>query len=359
MMQKTSTVFYCFIILLTLSVGATKHEEIGIYELNNGHFSVKFTNWGAAIISIFLPDNNGVFSDVVLGYDSVKTYKNDSTYFGSVVGRVANRIGGAQFTLNGTRYKLDANEDGNMLHGGHRGFSDVVWKLIKHKKTGKSPHITFAYHSFDGEEGFPGDLKVMVTYTLVSKFKLSVKMVARPSTKATPVNLAQHTYWNLGGHNSGDILSQKIQIFASHITPTNDQLIPTGKIAPVKGTPYDLLKPTVIKSKIKDLPSGYDINYVLDGEKGKELKTVAIVWDPKSKRSMTLATDAPGVQFYTGNYIKDVKGKRGYVYQAHAGLCLETQGFPDAVNHPNFPSQIVNPGQTYNHHMLFTFSVDN
>lgn len=199
----------------------------------------------------------------------------------------------------------------------------------------------------------------MVTYTLVSKYKLSVKMVARPSNKATPVNLAQHSYWNLGGHNSGNILSQKIQIFGSHITPTDDQLIPTGKIAPVKGTPYDLLKPTVIKSKFKDLPSGYDINYVLDGEKGKKMKVAAIVWDLKSKRSMKVATDAPGVQFYTGNYIKDVKGKRGYVYQAHAGLCLETQGFPDAVNHPNFPSQIVNPGQTYKHHMLYAFSVDN
>ncbi|XP_076931210.1 uncharacterized protein LOC143596280 [Bidens hawaiensis] len=366
MMNKTPTVFYCFILtIIATSVflwggraTATKHEDIGIYELNNGHISLKCTNWGAAIISLFLPDKNGGFSDVVLGYDSLETYKNDTTYFGSVVGRVANRIGGAQFTLNGTHYKLDANEKQNMLHGGHRGFSDLVWKVTKHEKDGKSPSITFAYDSFDGEEGFPGDLKVMVTYSLVGKHKLSVKMVAKPGNKATPVNLAQHTYWNLGGHDSGDILSEKIQIFGSHITPTNDQLIPTGEIVSVKDTPYDLLKPSVIKKKIKDLPTGYDINYVLDGERGKKMKDVAVVTDKKSKRSMKLISDAAGVQFYTANYVKDVRGKGGYVYQAHAGLCLETQGFPDAVNHPNFPSQIVNPGQTYKHRMLFTFSLD-
>ncbi|KAI7738592.1 hypothetical protein M8C21_010005 [Ambrosia artemisiifolia] len=370
MMYKSPTALYCFttyiIIIITTSfvllwgsggVSASKHEDIGIYELNNGHFSVKLTNWGATIISLLLPDKNGKFGDVVLGYDSVNTYKNDSTYFGSIVGRVANRIGGARFTLNGTRYTLDANEEQNMLHGGHPGFSDVLWEVTKYKKDGASPHIMFTYHSFDGEEGFPGDLKVMVTYSLVGKYKLSVKMVAESQNKATPVNLAQHTYWNLGGHDSGDILSEKIQLFGSHITPTNDQLIPTGEIVSVKGTPYDLLEPRVIKSKIKELTNGFDINYVLDGENGKKMKRVAVVWDEKSGRSMRLTTDAPGVQFYTGNNIDNVKGKGGYVYEAYAGLCLETQGFPDSVNRPNFPSQIVNPGQVYKHHMLFVFSI--
>nr|XP_043614894.1 galactose mutarotase-like [Erigeron canadensis] len=364
-MYKTPQVLYYFITIIIIStfvflwggVSASKHEDIGIYELNNGHFSIKLTNWGATIISVFLPDKNGKFGDVVLGYESVDAYKNDTTYFGGIVGRVANRIGGAQFTLNGTLYKLDANEKTNMLHGGHRGFSDVVWKVTEYTKDGESPRITFTYHSFDGEEGFPGDLKVMVTYSLVGKYKLGVKMEAKAQNKATPVNLAQHTYWNLGGHKSGDILSEKIQIFGSKITPTNDQLIPTGKIVSVKGTPYDLLKPYVIKSKINGLPHGYDINYVLDGEKGKKMKVAAIVWDEKSGRSMKLTTDAPGVQFYTGNYIENVKGKDGCVYEAHAGLCLETQGFPDSVNHPNFPSQIVNPGQIYKHRMLFSFSI--
>ncbi|KAI3500786.1 hypothetical protein L1887_36611 [Cichorium endivia] len=365
-MYKSSTVFYCFITTIVLSfvlllggVNATKCEDVGIYELNNGHFSVKFTNWGATIVSVFLPDKNGKVGDVVLGYDSIDTYKNDSTYFGAIVGRVANRIGGAKFTLNGTCYKLHANEKGNILHGGTPGFSDVVWKVTKYEKNCESPCIKFTYNSFDGEQGFPGHLKVMVTYSLVGKYKLRVKMEAKSLNKATPVNLAQHTYWNLGGHNSGDILSEKIKIYGSHITPTDDELIPTGKIVSVKGTPYDFLKPYTIKSKINGLPDGYDINYVLDGEKGKKMKVAAIVWDEKSGRSMKLTTDAPGVQFYTGNYIKDVKGKGGFVYEAHAGLCLETQGFPDAVNHRNFPSQIVNPGQIYKHNMLFSFSIRN
>ena len=197
-----------------------------------------------------------------------------------------------------------------------------------------------------------------VTYSLVGKYKLSVKMEAKAKNKATPVNLAQHTYWNLGGHDSGDILSEKIRIFASYITPTNKDLIPTGKIVSVKGTPYDFCQPRVIKSKIDELPNAYDINYVLDGEKGKKMKVAAIVWDEKSGRSMKLETNAPGVQFYTAsNLLTGVKGKGGFVYREHAGLCLETQGFPDSVNHPNFPSQIVNPGQIYKHRMLFTFSI--
>lgn len=329
---------------------------MGIYELKKGNFSVKFTNWGATLISLVLPDKNGELADIALGYESVNVYKNDSTYFGAIVGRVANRIGGAQFTLNGTHYKLDANEKKNMLHGGHRGFSDVVWKVKKHKTGGRSPHITFTYHSTDGEEGFPGDLRVAVTYVLVGKYKLVVKMKAKALNKATPVNLAQHTYWNLGGHNSGDILSNEIQIFASQITPVNDELIPTGKIVTVKGTPYDFLEPHIIKSKIGGLPHGYDINYVLDGEKDETMRRAAMVHDKKSGRVMKLSTNAPGVQFYTGNYVKDVKGKGGYVYQEHAGLCLETQGFPDSVNHPNFPSQIVTPGKSYKHYMLFEFS---
>lgn len=358
--SKTPTVFIaiiCSFVFLLGGINASKHE-IGIYEINNGHFSVKFTNWGATIVALLLPDKNGKVGDVVLGYDSVHTYKNDSTYFGAIVGRVANRIAGAQFKLNGTRYKLDANEKHNMLHGGHRGFSDVIWKVLKHKKNGELPYITFGYQSFDGEEGFPGDLDVTVTYLLAGKYKLSVKMEAKPRNKATPVNLAQHTYWNLGGHDSGNILSEKIRIFGSYFTPTNKDLIPTGKIVSVKGTPYDLRQPHVIKSKIGELPNGYDINYVLDGEKGRKMKVAAIVWDEKSGRSMKLATNAPGVQFYTAsNLLTGVKGKSGFVYREHAGLCLETQGFPDSVNHPNFPSQIVNPGQIYKHRMLFTFSI--
>lgn len=204
--------------------------------------------------------------------------------------------------------------------------------------------------------GFPGDLNVTVGYSLIGDKKLRVTMKAKALNKPNPVNLAQHTYWNLGGHNSGNILSEEIQIFGSHYTPVDSELIPTGKIESVKGTPYDFLEPHKVGSRISKLPSGYDINYVLDGAAGNKLRQAAIVHDNKSGRMMELLTDAPGMQFYTSNSLKNVKGKGGFVYQSHAALCLETQAFPDSVNHPNFPSTIVTAGKTYKHHMLFKFS---
>ena len=204
--------------------------------------------------------------------------------------------------------------------------------------------------------GFPGALFVIVSYTLLGSGQLSVTMKAKALNKPTPVNLAQHTYWNLGGHNSGDILSNEVQIFGSHITAVDSHLIPTGKLVPVKGTPYDFLKPHIVGSRIKKLPTGYDINYVLDGGAGFRMKPAAVVHEKKSGRVLELSTNAPGVQFYTANFLKDVKGKGGFVYQPHAALCLETQAFPDSVNHPNFPSTIVSPGYSYKHYMLFKFS---
>ncbi|KAE8694329.1 3-dehydroquinate synthase-like [Hibiscus syriacus] len=258
-------------------------EKIGIYELKNGNMSVKFTNWGATIMSLVIPDKHGKRGDIVLGYDT-----NDTTFFGSVVGRVANRIGGARFSLNGAQYKLPKNDGNNTLHG------------------------------------FPGEIRVTVRYLLRSDNRLRVTMKARALKKATPVNLAQHTYWNLGNHDSGDILSEEIQLFASRFTPVDEHLIPTGVLSTVRGTPYDFLKPRTIGSRIRELGKGYDINYA-------------------------------GVQFYSGNLIKREKGKGGFIYKPHAGLCLETQGFPDALNHQNFPSQIISPGKPYKHKMLFKF----
>ncbi|KAF8408069.1 hypothetical protein HHK36_007210 [Tetracentron sinense] len=345
----------CFVIVAfaAANVSAAKHK-VGIYELKKGDLSVKFTNWGATIISLLLPDREGKLADVVLGYDSISGYMNDTVYFGATVGRVANRIGGAQFTLNGTHYKLVANEGKNMLHGGHRGFSDIIWKVREHKKEGRYPHITFTYRSFDGEQGFPGDLLVSVTYMLMGKNRMSVIMKAKALNKATPVNLAHHSYWNLGGHNSGDILSHNVHLFGSKITPVDHELIPTGKIVPVKGTPYDFLEPRTVGSRIKDVPGGYDINYALDGEMG-HVKRAIIVHDNKSGRVMELWTNKPGLQFYTSNQLVAVKGKGGFVYKKYAAIVLETQGFPDSVNHPNFPSQIVSPGQVYKHFMLFKF----
>ncbi|GMI99210.1 hypothetical protein like AT3G47800 [Hibiscus trionum] len=338
-------------------IGKSK-EKIGIYELKNGNMSVKFTNWGATIMSLVIPDKHGKPGDVVLGYDRVKDYKNDTTYFGSVVGRVANRIGGAKFSLNGAQYKLPKNEGNNTLHGGPKGFADVVWKVRKIKNESEDPTILFGYDSKDGENGFPGEIRVTVRYLLRSDNRLRVTMKARALKQATPVNLAQHTYWNLGNHNSSDILSEEIQIFASRFTQVDTHLIPTGVLSTVRGTPYDFLKPQTIGSRISELQKGYDINYVIDGPNDPvKLKKTAIVRDKKSGRMMKLYTNQPGMQFYTGNSIKREKGKGGFVYKTHAGLCLETQGFPDAVNRPNFPSQIISPGKPYKHKMLFKFLI--
>lgn len=210
--------------------------------------------------------------------------------------------------------------------------------------------------AFISAAGFPGDLLVSVTFLLIETNKLGVKMEAKALDKATPVNLALHTYWNLGGQSSGNILSHEIQLFASKITPVDSQLIPTGQISDIKGSAYDFLQPREIGSRINELPSGYDINYVLDGQEHEHLNKVAVVRENKSGREMQLWSNQVGVQFYTANSLSNVKGKGGFVYSNHAGFCLETQGFPDSVNHPNFPSQIVNPGETYKHVMVFRFT---
>ncbi|KDP45491.1 hypothetical protein JCGZ_09740 [Jatropha curcas] len=355
-------VCFCIVIAFGFIInGCIAEEKIGIYELKKGNLSIKVTNYGAHIISLFLPDKHGKLDDVLLGYDTIKEYLNDTSSFGATIGRVANRIAGAQFTLNGTLYKLIPNEGKNTLHGGPKGFSKVVWKVKKYQPEGDAPHIIFTYHSFDGEQGFPGDLLVTTAYTLHGENQLSITMKAKALNKPTPVNLVNHAYWNLGGHNSGDILSEEIQIFGSKYTPLNSELIPTGEIASVKGTPYDFLKPYIIGSKIRKLPNGYDINYALDDKKtgrgsSKVLKKAAIVYDKKTGRALHLFTNQPGVQFYTSNTLTQ-KGKGGYVYKPFAALCLETQGYPDAVHHPNFPSTIVYPGKAYKHYMLIKFSI--
>lgn len=355
-MAKSS--FFYFFAFVTLILcknknSCTADEEIKVYQLKKGDFSVKITNYGATVLSVILPDKNGKLDDVVLGYYSIDDYKNDTTYFGGLIGRVANRIGGAKFKLNGVEYKLPANDHGNTLHGGSRGFCDVIWTVEDYQEDN---HITLTYNSFDGEQGFPGDLSVKVTYMFIGTNKLALNMQAKPLNKATPVNLASHTYWNLGGDTSGDILSHTIQIFGSKITPVDDELIPTGEITPVKGTGYDFLQPQTIGSRLSEIPGGYDINYVLDNTEGKHFQRVAIVQESKSGRKMELWTNKPGVQFYTSNMLDNVKGKGGFIYSKYAALCLETQGFPDSVNHPNFPSQIVNPGETYEHIMVYRFT---
>ncbi|KAL4197728.1 hypothetical protein AMTRI_Chr04g189730 [Amborella trichopoda] len=366
MTMAKALLFFCLFLFsvssFTLSNGAraaiqSPRKYAKIYELKKGDMQVRVTNWGAIILSVVIPDSKGKLDDVVLGFEKLGSYINDTTYFGAIVGRVANRIKDGRFVLNGQAYRLFRNDGNNTLHGGHRGFSKVFWTM-KEKQDGEFPYITLTYHSFDGEQGFPGDLDVSVTYKLVGDLQISVSMEAIPRNKPTPVNLAQHTYWNLAGQNSGPILGNTVQLWASQYTPVDKTLIPTGEILSVGNTPYDFLQPYTVGSRISEVAGGYDINYVLSSSKESNgLRKAAKVTDHKTGRVLELWTDNVGLQFYTGNMLNDVTGgKGGCVYGIHDALALETQGFPDSVNHPNFPSQIVNPGQVYRHNMLYKFS---
>lgn len=330
-----------------------------IFELSNGTINLKVSNFGAIITSLLVPDAKGNLADVVLGFDSVDAYINGNTpYFGCIVGRVANRIKDGKFTLDGVNYSLPINNGPNSLHGGIKGFDKVVWEVADHKTT-QNPSITFKYQSKDGEEGYPGDVTVTATYSLPSSNSLKLEMEAEPKNKATPISLAQHTYWNLAGHNSGNILNHLVQIWGSQITPVDNTSIPTGELMAVKGTPFDFTTEQTVGSRFAEVPGGYDHNYVLDlGEERLGLKRAAKVKDPLSSRVLNIWTNAPGVQFYTANYVDGVPGKGGAIYQKQSGLCLETQGFPNSINEPKFPSVVVKPGEKYRHTMVFEFSVE-
>ncbi|XP_043699528.1 galactose mutarotase-like [Telopea speciosissima] len=331
-----------------------------LFELNNGTMRVKISNYGATITNLFVPDKQGRVDDVVLGFDTLEPYlKGVAPYFGCIVGRVANRIKDGKFTLNGVEYTLPLNRPPNSLHGGKKGYDKVVWEVVD-RKDGENPSITFKYESHDGEEGYPGDVSVSATYTLTSSSTMKLEMEAVPKNKATPFNLAQHTYWNLAGHSSGNVLEHVVQIWANHVTPVDENTVPTGEILPVKGTPFDFTTEKKISASIHEVPGlGYDHNYVLDcGEEKSGLKHAVKVKDPSSSRVLNLWTNAPGMQFYTGNYVNGIVGKGGATYGKHSGLCLETQGFPNAINQPNFPSIVIQPTEKYNHTMLYEFSVE-
>jgi aldose 1-epimerase len=313
---------------------------------------------GAAITELWVPDKDGKLADVTLGYDSVKGYESENNpYFGCVVGRVCNRIAKGKFTLDGEEYKLATNNGKNHLHGGKVGFDKKVWKASVVDKAKVPAAVNFFYTSPDGEEGYPGTLKVGVIYELNDKNELHIHYTAT-TDKATPVNLTNHAYFNLAGHDAGDVLDHELTVKASKYTPTDDEYIPTGKIEPVEDTVFDFTKATKIGARIKKIkgtPGGYDLNYVLDSD-GK-LKLAAIVHEPKSGRVMEVLTTEPGIQFYTGNFLDGkVKGKGGAVYKKHDAFCLETQHYPDSVNHKNFPSTILTPGKTYKSTTVYRFS---
>lgn len=343
--------------------GKTADETpIDLYTLTNKSGMVaKIMTYGGILTELHVPDKKGKTADVVLGFDELKGYLAGHPYFGSNVGRVGNRIAGGKFTLDGKEYTLAKNNGPNALHGGKKGFDKVLWSAEKAKGPGDAPALRLTYTSPDGEEGYPGTLKVAVVYTLTDQNELRIQYEAT-TDKATPVNIAHHSYFNLAGHDAGNILDHVVTLMADKYTPTDKTLIPTGKIEPVAGTPLDFTKPTAIGKRIKELtgdPVGYDHNFVLTGCDGKGPCPAAKVRDPKSGRVMEVLTTEPGIQFYTGNFLDGSnKGKDGAVYKQYAGFCLEAQHFPDAVNKPDFPSVILKPGETYRQTTVYAFSAE-
>jgi aldose 1-epimerase len=332
-------------------------KTVELFTLTNGKITAKVMTYGAILTELITPDRNGKPGDVVLGFDSLEGYLTPHPFFGATVGRVANRIGGAKFSLDGKDYKLAANNGPNTLHGGLKGFDKVLWKA-EDVSSPAGPAVKFTYTSPDGEEGFPGTLSVAVTYTVTDQSELKIDYKAT-TDKSTPVVLTNHSYFNLAGPASGTILDHELKLNAANYTPGDETMIPTGEIAPVKGTPLDFTTSTPIGSRISQIkadPVGYDHNFVIDAD-AKLPKPVAVVYEPKSGRVMEVMTTEPGIQFYTGNFLDGtVKGKGGVVYHKNQAFCLETQHFPDSVNHPSFPSTILRPGQTYTQTTIYKFS---
>lgn len=313
---------------------------------NSNGLRARIINYGAILVSMEVPDREGKLADITLGYDSLPQYIKRGAFFGATVGRYANRIGGAKFVLNGVEYKLAANNGPNHIHGGRKGFDKVVWRLEEVAAEGDKAYVRLSYRSYDGEEGYPGNLSCTVTYTLTNDDELKISYEAT-TDKATIVNLTNHSYWNLAGQGSADVLGHEIMINADRYTVVDNRLIPTGEIRGVKGTALDFTRPMTIGSRIGEVGTGYDHNYVLN-HGGGSLGLCARVYEPTSGRVMEIYTTEPGVQFYTGNFLDgSIIGKAGKAYKKHYGFCLETQHFPDSPNKPNFPSVVLKPGEKY------------
>jgi aldose 1-epimerase len=338
-------------------------KAIEMFTLTNGRgIEMQVQSYGGIITSLKVPDRDGRAADVVLGFDSPQRYLDQPPppYFGALIGRYGNRIGKGTFTLDGHTYKLVTNNGPNHLHGGSRGFDKVLWAATP-SQSAEASSVVFTRTSPDGEEGYPGNLQVRVTYTLTNKNELIFEYHAT-TDKPTPVNLTQHSYFNLAGHDAGDILGHQLMINADRYTPVDETLIPLGELAPVQGTPFDFRQPTAIGARIdQDNPQlkngkGYDHNWVLN-RPGSGLSLAARLTDPKSGRSLEVRTTEPGLQFYSGNFLDGtIKGKGDHVYAHRSGLCLETQHYPDSPNKQNFPSTILKPGQNYDSKTVFAFS---
>ena len=330
--------------------------ETTLFTCTNGHGArMQVTDYGARLVALDVPDKNGKLANVTLGFDSAEKYAAHSAFFGCTTGRFANRIAKGRFTLEGKEYKLATNNGANHLHGGTKGFDRYVWKgEAVETKDGVGARFTF--RSKDGDEGYPGALDVAVMFLLTDKNEVRIDYVAT-TDKPTVLNLTNHAYWNLAGAGSGDVLRQKIFIDADNYLPVDDGLIPTGKLAPVKGTAMDFTEPKEIGSRIAETkkgapPGGYDHCYVLRGQKG-ELALAARVEDPQSGRIMEVYTTEPAMQFYTANFLDGDEKNGGH--KQHGAFCLETQHYPDSPNQPAFPSTVLRPGQTYKQTTVYKF----
>lgn len=336
--------------------------ELTLYRLENENgLRMAVTDYGATLVSFALPLASGP-RDIVLGLDSGADYQSRSPYFGCMVGRVGNRIAGGRFELDDKRYRLATNDGKNHLHGGHRGFDKVVWEVVSAGRTQAGVGLVMRYVSADGEEGYPGSLTTLVEYELTHEDVLVIQ-VSATSDAATPVNIVHHSYWNLAGHDSGTILDHDLQLHASRYTPVDGALIPLGHLEPVQGTPLDFRVPKSIGRDMERLapkgmgPGGYDHNFVLDGLDGS-FRRAACLMSPAGAVTMEIWTDQPGIQLYTGNSLHDLGGKGGATYLQYGGLCLETQGFPDAIHHREtigWPDPVIRKGQTYGHRMEHRF----
>jgi len=320
---------------------------INLYTLTNTNgLKARITNYGAILVSLEVPDRNGRLADITLGFDALEGYLKGHPYFGATVGRYANRIGKARFVLDGVEYKLAANNGENHLHGGIKGFDKVVWKPEDLRADDNEALVKMSYVSEDGEEGYPGNLACTVTYALTKDNELKMSYEAE-TDKTTVVNLTNHSYFNLAGQGTGDILGHELKLNADKYTPVDEGLIPTGEIRSVKDSPMDFTLPMSIGSRIKQVGNGYDHNYVLNSG-GGSLAWAARAYEPTSGRIMEIHTTEPGVQLYTGNFLDgSLTGKAGKAYKKHYAFCLETQHFPDSPNKPNFPSVVLQPGQKY------------
>jgi aldose 1-epimerase len=332
--------------------GEADGKEVMLYTMyNDNGMSVKITNYGGIVTSLIVPDKDGKPADVVLGFDDLQSYLDGHPHFGCIVGRYANRIAKGKFSIDGEEYTLAINNAPNHLHGGVKGFDKVVWEA-KEKSSADSATLVLKYTSPDGEEGYPGNLKMRVAYVLTQDNELKVIYQAE-TDKATPVNLTHHSYFNLGG-TQDNAMDHILSIASQKYVAVNENLIPTGELIEVGGTPMDFTTPHVIGERIDQVEGGYDHTYVLNTE-GKMLK-VAEVEDPKSGRAMEVYTSEPGIQFYTGNFLDgSLRGKNGIIYNQDHGFCLETQHFPDSPNQPDFPSTILIPGETYGYTTVYKF----